>query len=86
MLGNVSCLGQGCVMMTFQRIEGSDSLRLLRIKGRHTKDLNSVGMSLPNKPCASNEHHLRMKKGAPVTNEPAADNAGSRGSETGWGY
>ena len=23
-----------------------------------------------------------MKKGAPVTNEPAADNAGSRGSET----
>ena len=85
-MGNVSCLGQGCVKLAFQQIEGSDSLRLRGIKERHTKDIKSVGMSLPNKPCASNEHHLRMKKGAPVTNEPAADNAGSRGTEAGWGY
>ena len=85
-MGNVSCLGQGCVMLAFQRIEGSDSLRLRRIKDRHTKDNNCVGMSLPNKPCASNEHLLRMEKGAPVTNEPAADNAGSCGTEAGGGY
>ena len=82
----MSCLGQGCVMLAFQRIEGSDSIRLHRIKERHTKDIKSVGMSLPNKPCTSNEHRLRMYKGAPVTNEPAADNAGNRGTETGWGY
>ena len=73
-------------MLAFQRIEGSDSLRLRRIKERQIKDNRSVGMSLPNKPCASNEHRLRMKKGAPVTNEPAADNAGSRGLDAGWGY
>ena len=73
-------------MLAVQRIEGSETLRLLRIKKRHTKDIKSVGMSLPNKPCALNEHLLRMEKGAPVTNEPAADNAGSRGSETGWSY